>query len=217
MSPDAPNALPITIDELIERCLAGDQQAWDSIVRQHWRKVFNVAYKFVGKHDEAEDLTQDIFFKIFKSLQTFDRRANFQTWLISVSRNLCIDHYRSVRKERETIDRDVDAGDLSPVAREMGPYKELEHSDQRALLRRALQELPVSLRSAVMLRDIKELSYQEIAEQLGLPEGTVKSRINRGRLELARQIQRIQAKGGSGRPGQTAGASAHDRVTGATE
>ena len=81
--------------------------------------MFNVAYKFVGKHDEAEDLTQDIFLKIFKSLDTFDRRANFQTWLISISRNLCIDHYRSVRKERETIDRDVDANELSPVSREI--------------------------------------------------------------------------------------------------
>src|SRR5438309_1082883 len=89
------------IETLIQRCLNGDQAAWDLIVRQYWRKVFNVAYKFVGRHDEAEDLTQEIFLKIFKSLDTFDRRANFQTWLISVSRNLCIDHYRSVRKERE--------------------------------------------------------------------------------------------------------------------
>src|SRR5437868_14398603 len=102
------------IEALIHRCLHGDQAAWDLIVRQHWRKVFNVAYKFVGKHDEAEDLTQDIFLKVFKSLDTFDRRANFHTWLISVSRNLCIDHYRSVRTERETIDRDVDATQLSP-------------------------------------------------------------------------------------------------------
>ena len=86
------------------------------IVRLHWRKVFNVAYKFVGRHDLAEDLTQDVFLKLFKSLDTFDRRANFQTWLISVSRNLCIDHYRSVRKERETINRDVDPADLTPVA-----------------------------------------------------------------------------------------------------
>jgi len=85
-------------DALIERCLTGDQTAWEQIVRQHWRKVFNLAYKFVGRHDEAEDLTQDIFLKIFKALHTFDRRANFQTWLISISRNLCIDHYRSVRK-----------------------------------------------------------------------------------------------------------------------
>src|SRR3954469_15067271 len=102
------------IDALIQRCLAGDQLAWEAIVRQYRRKVFNVAYKFVGKHDAAEDLTQDIFLKVFKSLDTFDRRANFQTWLISVSRNLCIDHYRSVRKERETIDREVDTSELAP-------------------------------------------------------------------------------------------------------
>ena len=93
-------------------------------------KVFNVAYKFVGRHDEAEDLTQDIFLKIFKSLDTFDRRANFQTWLISVSRNLCIDHYRSVRKERETIDRGVDASELSPASPGDGPIAALEQRDR---------------------------------------------------------------------------------------
>jgi RNA polymerase sigma-70 factor, ECF subfamily len=184
-----------SIDQLIERCLEGDQVAWNAIVRQYWRKVFNVAYKFVGKHDEAEDLAQEIFLKLFRSLDTFDRRANFQTWLISVSRNLCIDHYRSVRKERETIDRDVDAAELSPVSSDIGPYATLEHNDRRALLRRALDELPPTLRSAVMMRDIHDLSYQDIAERLGLPEGTVKSRINRGRLELARQIRRIQEAG----------------------
>src|SRR5882762_9442671 len=109
------------IETLIQQCLHGDQGAWEAIVRLHRRKVFNVAYKFVGKHDEAEDLTQEIFLKIFKSLDTFDRRANFQTWLISVSRNLCIDHYRSVRKERATLDRDVDASELSPASDEPGP------------------------------------------------------------------------------------------------
>jgi RNA polymerase sigma-70 factor (ECF subfamily) len=195
MSPDPTATQPASIDQLIERCLQGDQAAWEAIVRQHWRKVFNVAYKFVGKHDEAEDLAQEIFLKLFKSLDTFDRRANFQTWLISVSRNLCIDHYRSVRKERETIDRDVDAADLSPASSDTGPYAALEHSNRRALLRHALDGLAPTLRSAVMLRDIHELSYQEIAERLGLPEGTVKSRINRGRLELARQIRKIQDAG----------------------
>jgi RNA polymerase sigma-70 factor (ECF subfamily) len=195
MPPDPSATQPAPVDQLIERCLQGDQAAWEAIVRQHWRKVFNVAYKFVGKHDEAEDLTQEIFLKLFKSLDTFDRRANFQTWLISVSRNLCIDHYRSVRKERETIDRDVDAGELSPASSDTGPYAALEHSDRRALLRHALDTLAPTLRSAVMLRDIHELSYQDIAERLGLPEGTVKSRINRGRLELARQIRKIQDSG----------------------
>ncbi len=192
MPADTPPAQPAAPDELIERCLQGDQGAWEQIVRLHWRKVFNVAYKFVGKHDEAEDLTQDIFFKIFKSLDTFDRRANFQTWLISVSRNLCIDHYRSVRKERETIDRDVDPGDLSPTSHEVSPYAALEQADRVVLLRGALEHLPATLRTAVLLRDIQELSYQEIATRLKLPEGTVKSRINRGRGELARQIRRLR-------------------------
>lgn len=193
------------MDALVERCLAGDQVAWEQIVRQHWRKVFNLAYKFVGRHDEAEDLTQDIFLKIFKALHTFDRRANFQTWLISISRNLCIDHYRSVRKERETMARDVDASQLSPVSRERTPYGVLEQIDLRQRIREALAELPPALREAVVLRDLQEFSYQEIADQLHLPEGTVKSRINRGRLELARQLRRLQSRGPSGRPAPTGG------------
>jgi RNA polymerase sigma-70 factor (ECF subfamily) len=192
--PDLPAAPPDALETLIHRCLRGDQMAWELIVRQHWRKVFNVAYKFVGKHDEAEDLTQDIFLKIFKSLDTFDRRANFQTWLISVSRNLCIDHYRSVRKERQTIDRDVDANELSPVSADQGPFAALEQRDRVVLLRRALGALPRTLRTAVVMRDIQELSYQEIADRLRLPEGTVKSRINRGRTELARQVRKLRGE-----------------------
>jgi RNA polymerase sigma-70 factor, ECF subfamily len=183
---------PTAIDHLIEKCLRGDQAAWEQIVRQYWRKVFNVAYQFVGSHEQAEDLAQEIFLKIFRSLDTFDRRANFQTWLISVSRNLCIDHYRSVRKERQTIDRDVPAEDLAPVSTTASPLAALENRDLAALLRQALQTLPQSLRTAVLLRDIQELSYLEIAERLRLPEGTVKSRINRGRKELARQILRLR-------------------------
>jgi RNA polymerase sigma-70 factor (ECF subfamily) len=207
MPSDLPAAAPDSLETLIQRCLKGDQAAWEAIVRQHWRKVFNVAYKFVGKHDQAEDLTQDIFLKIFKSLDTFDRRANFQTWLISVSRNLCIDHYRSVRKERETIDRDTDASELSPPSPDQGPFAVLEQRDRVVLLRQALSALPETLRTAVVMRDIQELSYQEIADRLHLPEGTVKSRINRGRTELARQIRRLRSEdfgpGGRGADGRS--------------
>jgi RNA polymerase sigma-70 factor (ECF subfamily) len=192
MPADLPAASPDAIETVIQRCLNGDQSAWDLIVRQYWRKVFNVAYKFVGRHDEAEDLAQDIFLKVFKSLDTFDRRANFQTWLISVSRNLCIDHYRSVRKERETINRDVNASELSPASPDEGPVAAMEQQDRVVLLRQALAALPEPLRKAVLMRDIQERSYQEIAETLRLPEGTVKSRINRGRTELARQIRKLR-------------------------
>jgi RNA polymerase sigma-70 factor, ECF subfamily len=210
-------AQPATPDSLIAQCLSGDQVAWETIVRQNWRKVFNVAYKFVGKHDEAEDLTQDIFLKIFKALKTFDRRANFQTWIISISRNLCIDHYRSVRKERQMIAREVDAGDLQPASAERGPYQTVEHGDLRTLLRQALQMLPVTLRTAVILRDLHELSYQEIADQLGLPEGTVKSRINRGRIELARQLKRLQDKQPAQRRRRGTSARGQGRRSGVSE
>jgi RNA polymerase sigma-70 factor (ECF subfamily) len=194
---------PLDIEALIERCLRGDEQAWDAIVKRYRRKVFNVAYKFVGRHEEAEDLTQDIFLKVFKSLGTFDRRANFQTWLISVSRNLCIDHYRSVRQERMAIDHGVDPNALSPASPEPGPIAALEQQDRVGLLREAMAALPESLRTAVMMRDIQELSYQEIAARLRLPEGTVKSRINRGRSLLAREIRTL--RGDDYRPSGTPG------------
>jgi RNA polymerase sigma-70 factor, ECF subfamily len=194
MSVDSHTAQPGTSDALIAQCLSGDQVAWEAIVRQHWRKVFNVAYKFVGRHDEAEDLTQDIFLKIFKALHTFDRRANFQTWIISISRNLCIDHYRSVRKERQTIAREVDTANLQPASKERGPYAFAEHQGLRERIRQGLEALPETLRTAVILRDLQELSYQEIADRLALPEGTVKSRINRGRIELAQQLKRLEDK-----------------------
>jgi len=158
--PSAHNATsPEPVNALIQRCLQGDQTAWDAVVRQYWRKVFNVAYKFVGKHDEAEDLTQDIFLRVFKSLETFDQRANFQTWLMSVSRNLCIDHYRSVRKERQIIDRNVDASALTPVSSDAGPVAMLEQRDRVTLLRQALSALPDALRTAVLLRDLQERPY----------------------------------------------------------
>jgi len=199
MSVDSQAVQPATPDSLIERCLQGDQAAWETIVRQHWRKVFNVAYKFVGRHHEAEDLAQDIFLKIFRALHTFDRRANFQTWIISISRNLCIDYYRSVRKERETVDRDLHSPDLSTATPDLGPQVLLERHDRREMLKHALEKLQPTLRTAVLLRDIQELSYQEIAERLKLPEGTVKSRINRGRTELARQIRRIEEQQAGGK------------------
>src|SRR5678810_131195 len=120
------SAPPDETEALIQRCLRGDQVAWERIVRLYWRRVFNVAYKFVGRHDEAEDLTQDIFLKLFKSLKTFDRRANFSTWLISVSRNLCIDHYRTMRREHDLVTHDVDVVSLARPSALDSPQVALE-------------------------------------------------------------------------------------------
>jgi RNA polymerase sigma-70 factor, ECF subfamily len=184
----------VSIEVTIQRAAEGDQAAWDTIVKTYWRKVFNVAYRFVGSYDEAEDLTQDIFLKVFRSLSTFDRRANFQTWLVSVSRNFCIDRYRSGRRDRRVFAREIDASTVQAEAPGLSADARVEQQDRVALLREALKGLSPTLRAAVLLRDIHELSYHEIAEQLGIAEGTVKSRINRGRAELARRIELLRAK-----------------------
>ena len=182
----------LTDRALIDRCVARRsaverEAAWEEIVRRYRRKVFGIAYKFTGRYEESEDLTQEIFFRVFRSLDRFDRGADFGTWLYSVSRNHCIDHYRSGRREREAlVDRAISMEDMA--SGRFDPHRSLEALDHKQLLSRALEELPVKLREAVVLRDIHGLTYQEIVDRLGLPEGTVKSRINRGRLELGRVL-----------------------------
>jgi RNA polymerase sigma-70 factor (ECF subfamily) len=179
---------------LIERCLRQDNAAWDEIMGRYRRRVFHIAYKFTGKHDQAEDLTQEIFLKLFRSLDKFNRDADFGTWLTSVARNYCIDHYRASKREREVMVEDLLAFDQA-VSSSGNPQRRLEESDRRSFLRAGLERLPDKLREAVVLRDLQGLSYQEMADRLGLPEGTVKSRINRGREELARLLLRAQQPG----------------------
>jgi RNA polymerase sigma-70 factor (ECF subfamily) len=180
--------------ELIERCLRKDNTAWDQIVARFRRKVFHIAYKFTGKHDDAEDLTQEIFFKVFRSLDRFNRDADFSTWLSSVARNFCIDHYRASKREREVLVEDLVAFDLAPAS-SGNPQRALEELDRRSFVRRGLEMLPDKLREAVILRDLQGLTYHEMAERLRLPEGTVKSRINRGREELGRLLLRARQPG----------------------
>ena len=178
--------------ELIERCLQKDNSAWELVVARYKRKVFHIGYKFTGRHDDAEDLTQEIFLKVFKSLDKFNQSADFSTWLSSVARNFCIDHYRASKREKEVLVEDLVAFDLAPASTGSSPHRALEDRDRRSFLRRGLEALPEKLREAVVLRDLQGLTYQEMADRLGLPEGTVKSRINRGREELSRLLLRAQ-------------------------
>src|SRR4029450_2352220 len=190
--------------ELIERCLGKDNAAWELVVARYRRKVFHIAYKFTGKHDEAEALQQEIFLKVFRSLDKFHRDADFSTWLSSVARNYCIDHYRASKREKEVVVEDLVAFDLAPAPVGSNPHRALEDHDRRSSPRRGLESLPEKLREAVVLRDLHGLSYQEMADQLGLPEGTVKSRINRGREELTRLLLRAKQPEGTraARPGR---------------
>ena len=191
--------------ELIERALSKENAAWEQLVARFRRRVFHISYKFTGKHDQAEDLTQEIFLKLWKSLDKFNRDADFSTWLSSVARNYCIDHYRASKREKEVVVEDLVAFDLAPSS--FGnPHSALEDQDRRSLLRRGLDQLPDKLRQAVVLRDLQGMTYHEMADLLQLPEGTVKSRINRGREELMRLLLRAQQPARSGRAGARRGA-----------
>jgi len=161
--------------QIVDLCLDRDQLAWAQVVTRFRRRVFNIAYKFTGRHGDAEDLTQDVFLRVYRSLEKFNRGA----------RNHCIDHYRATKREREVLVNDLTNFE-NAAAPSASPQRLVEERDRSGLVRRALDRLPPKLREAVVLRDLAELSYQEMAQQLGLPEGTVKSRINRGRAELAR-------------------------------
>lgn len=178
---------------LVRRCRQGDETAWHELVALHTRRVFGLAYRFVGRVDEAEDLTQDIFVKVYQNLDRFrEDEGAFTTWLTTVARNHAIDDYRRRREERTR--RNDDPAVLEHMAtKEDGPLRLLERQDRAREVHRGLRALPLELREPVILCDLQGLPYDEIAAVMQLPLGTVKSRINRGRLELARRLRAARA------------------------
>lgn len=188
-----------TDNELVVRCLQQDEVAWQLLVERHSRRVLNIAYLFTGRREEAEELAQEVFLRVFRSLRLFDLTTHFVPWLVRVSRNLCIDEYRSHAREKSSLigeepdpERTEDPGP--------SPYRNLEERELEKRVRAALEGLPGELRTAVELRDLHGLSYSEIAESLEVAVGTVKSRIHRGRLELAQILGRVrEAAGGATR------------------
>lgn len=185
---------------LVRRCIAGDAAAWEELVRQYHRRIYQICYRFTGSHAEAEDLTQDIFIRMYRSLESYDpARASFVTWVVTVSRNLLVDHFRKGKYDRVTDSLDGSATDSEemPLSDRIadvspGPDAHLESREAREQVHRALQRLSPELREAVILRDLQDMDYREIATVLKVPEGTVKSRINRGRTELARLLARTE-------------------------
>jgi RNA polymerase sigma-70 factor (ECF subfamily) len=184
--------------ELAVRCASGDEEAWKQLVERYQRKVWNVAYQFTGRADEAEELSQEIFLHLWSALRTFDAGGSFPAWLSRVARNYAIDHYRRRRRERSMVHDSEQAQELVAVAPDPSgrtdPYRALEKKDVAAWLRRTIDHLPSELGQAVILRDLQGMSYEEMAEMLSIPLGTVKSRINRGRLELARLLKRRRSE-----------------------
>ncbi len=184
MEPDA---------QLVQQCLRGEGPAWEELVRRHTRRVYNLCYRFTGNSTDAQDLSQEVFLRIYRTLQSYRPAFGaFPTWLTSVTRNLLVDHYRRTRHDRMTDSID----DAMPVLEEKHsaartPDRLAEAAELSVQLQHGLARLSPELREAVILRDLQGLDYNEIQTVLAVPEGTVKSRINRGRIELARILDEM--------------------------
>lgn len=191
---------PQAVASLIRRCIGGDADAWEEIVRMHNRRIYNICYRFTGSAEDAEDLTQEVFIKMYRTLGSYEaEKGAFMTWVTTMTRNLLVDHFRKSKMERMTDSMDVSASEsgeeaqpLSEQLADQGPAPDARvlSRERQAMVQEALKKLSPELRETVILRDLQDMDYREIAQALKVPEGTVKSRLNRGRTELARLLQR---------------------------
>jgi RNA polymerase sigma-70 factor (ECF subfamily) len=193
------------IARLVRQCMAGDGQAWQHLVVSQHRRIYAICYRFTGSGTDAEDLTQDVFLKLYKNLASFDtQKGSFQTWITTLARNLLVDHFRRTRIDRfsdsldSTFDGSEDGPTMADRLADSRPSQEnhVAGLELRGRIQDALKQLSPELREAVILRDLEDMDYKEIAQVLRIPEGTVKSRISRGRGELAKLLERIQKQAG---------------------
>ena len=191
---------PLDVDwsQVVRRCMDGDSGAWAEMVRTHHKRVYGLCYRFTGNAADAEDLTQDVFLKIYSNLASFDTsRGSLQVWITTMTRNLLVDNFRRTRNQRATGSLDdgwETTEELKPLdrltAKGASPHELAAQKELAVMVQNALARVSVELREAVILRDLQDLDYKEIACVLDIPEGTVKSRISRGRAELARLLER---------------------------
>jgi len=179
---------------LVERCLSGEESAWEEFAETYTRRVYGMCYRFTGDGGQAQDLTQEVFLRVFKSLKSFRAgEGSLITWLTRLTRNLLIDHYR-----RSKLDRSTDSiEDRLPVLEqtrgaESRTDASLSSREASEILQQGLQKLSPELRETLILRDLEGMEYRDIATALKVPEGTVKSRLNRGRADLARVLRKYK-------------------------
>ena len=186
--------------ELLKRCQEGDELAWEVLVRQQQGRICSIAYGYVGDQDEAQDLAQDIFVRLYKRLDTCRDAEKFVSWLISIARNACLDHLR--RRKARPPQRDIPAEEMFSL-KHAGPTPEENwvRSSRQRMVHRALRQLSEINREIILLKDIQGLPLEEIAGMLDLPLGTIKSRSSRARTELARAIVDLGGGPGGGSSG----------------
>jgi RNA polymerase sigma-70 factor (ECF subfamily) len=186
-------------EELVRRFQGGEEAAFDDLMRRFQRQMYNLAYRMLDNGEEANDLTQEIFIKVYRSIAKFRGESSFSTWLHAVALNLCRNRRRQLRRlsEFEAVSLDnpghgeTDGLPMQMAAPDTPPDKMLERTEIRHLVERTVAGLPEDFAAVVVMRDIQDMSYEEIAAALDCSMGTVKSRLSRGRLMVAEKLKRI--------------------------
>ncbi|MCA9757179.1 MAG: RNA polymerase sigma factor [Candidatus Eisenbacteria bacterium] len=177
--------------ELVKLCQRRDAHAWQTLIERHQRWTFNLAYQFAGEYEAARDLAQDIFVRVYESLDSYDGSKTFKTWFVSIARNLCIDDYRK-RKRRQALEPITKADLPGPYATEEPADVRIEKEERSEVLLAALEQLGSISRDTIVLRDFQGMSHEEMAALDGVAIGTVKSRISRARTDLARAVLKLE-------------------------
>lgn len=175
---------------LVDRCRRGDGLAWEALVRRFQSRVYSVAYHYMRDADEARDVAQDIFVRVYQRLDGYDGSSAFIAWLLRVSRNVCIDRLRRRAARPPASDLALDDG-VELAGGGPSPEDAAANSDRKALLYRALHAMNAKNREIILLKEIQGLKIEEISEMLDLPIGTVKSRSSRARIELATRVRAL--------------------------
>jgi RNA polymerase sigma-70 factor (ECF subfamily) len=186
----------LNLETLIERCRQGDDLAWEALVRRCQGRVYAVALHYLRDREEARDVAQEAFIKLYRNLDSLREGEAFLPWMLRLTRNCAIDRIRRLKTRTPEQSVTVEEGP-EIVAQEPSPE---DHSLRRwrtGLLYRALDKLSEQSREVILLKDIQELQLKEIADMLALPVGTVKSRSHRARIELAEVLQQMEASSGA--------------------
>jgi len=195
------NQVSKSLDELlVERAKRGDVEAFETLVASHEKAVFNYAYRLTGNYEDAGDIAQEAFLRVYNSLPEFRGDSSFTTWLYRIVRNACLDEMRKRKRQRVTsLDEtmELDDGEMSRQFADNGdgPEQALERVELQRTVLEAINALDEEYRVVVVMRDIQGYSYNEIAEALGINLGTVKSRLNRARGALKEAFAKLELLG----------------------
>lgn len=184
---------------LVKRAKQGDMRAFEELILQHEKMVYNLALRMMKQSEAAKDISQEVFLKAYRNIRNFNERSQFSTWLYRITTNTCIDELRKCQRKSSISLEEETEGEEGGIPRQIAaagdtPEESLLRMEQRSEILQALNKLSPEHRAAVIFRDVRGLSYEEIAEILEIGLGTVKSRISRGRAQLKQEILKIRER-----------------------